>query len=172
MPLFRDIARHKRCQHFLARIPKHAHILEIGCGAQWVGAYLKEGGWKHYVGMDLFPPADIVGSIKHWQQLGLTPASFDVVIAFEVIEHVDLIQETFDLLKPGGELMLTSPVPHLDWVMWILEALGLNQKRTSPHSNLVYVSKLPLFELADYRRFAGLSQWGILRKPLAAKAAR
>jgi hypothetical protein len=172
MPLLRDLARRKRCEYFLPRIPKDAHILEIGCAARWLGDYLKSGGWRNYVGMDLVPPADIVGDIKEWSGLGLTPESFDVIIAFEVIEHVDLVQETFELLKPGGLLMLTSPVPRLDCVMWTLEMLGLNQKRTSPHSNLVYFPKLPLFELVEYQKVGGLLQFGTLRKPEAPKQRR
>jgi SAM-dependent methyltransferase len=91
-------------------------------------------------------PADIVGDIRDWHQLGLQPASFDVVIAFEVIEHIDLVQQAYDLLKSGGQLLLISPVPHMDWAMQLLEALSLNQKRTSPHSNLVYFNRIPSFE--------------------------
>lgn len=172
MPVLRDLARAKRCEHFLTRIPKDADILEIGCGSRWVEAALKDGGWSHYLGLDLVPPADILGDIKQWRRLGLKPASFDVIIAFEIIEHVDLVGESFDLLKPGGLLMLTSPVPHLDWLLWILETLGLNQKRTSPHSNLIDLRRLPLFELADYRRVGGLLQFGILRKPIPASTVR
>jgi hypothetical protein len=78
---------------------------------------------------------------------------------------VDCFQECHDLLKPGGLLMLTSPVPHMDWAMKTLEVLGLNQKRTSPHSNLTYFTKIPLFEPVELKTKAGLAQWGILRKP-------
>jgi SAM-dependent methyltransferase len=165
MPLFSDIARRRKCAHFLDPIPKDARILEIGSGSGWVREYLRSGGWTNYTGMDLFFPADVVGDIKDWKALGLKANSIDVIIAFEVIEHVQLIRETFDLLKPGGKLMLTSPVPHFDWVMKIFEVVGLNQKRTSPHSNLVYFPHLPWYEMVDYRRLGGLSQWGILRKP-------
>ena len=83
-------------------------------------------------------------------------------------QHVDLGREAYDLLRPGGQLLLTSPVPHMDWVMKLLEWLGLNQRRTSPHSNLVYFERIPLFETVSVHCKAGLSQWGILRKPLAA----
>jgi SAM-dependent methyltransferase len=167
MPLLSDIARGKKCEYFLARIPKTARILEIGSGTGWVGDYLRAGGWN-YTGIDLVPPADIVGDIKDWIRLGLQPNSLDVIVAFEVIEHIDFISEAFQLLKPGGRLMLTSPVPHFDWIMKTLEMVGLNQKRTSPHSTLVYFPMLPLFEMEDYRRVGGLSQWGILRKPIEA----
>jgi SAM-dependent methyltransferase len=157
MPLLSDIARRKKIRYFLDPIPRDAHILEIGCGSKWVGDYLRANGWNHYTGMDLFPPADVVGDIKRWRELGLTPESFDVIIAFEVIEHVDCFQECHDLLKPGGLLMLTSPVPHMDWAMKTLEALGLNQK---------YFSKIPDFEPVELKTKAGLAQWGILRKPV------
>src|SRR5579859_202299 len=146
MPLFSDIARKRKCTYFLDPIPKNARILEIGSGGGWVGKYLREGGWTNYTGMDLFSPADVVGDIKEWKSLGFEAGSFDVIIAFEVIEHVELIRETSDLLKPGGLLMLTSPVPHMDWVMKIFEIVGFNQKRTSAHSNLVYFPRLPLYE--------------------------
>lgn len=168
MPALSEYAQRKKIEYFLSGLPKDARILEIGCGSRWVGDYLRANGWEHYVGADLVPPADIVGDIKAWRELGLKPASFDVVIAFEVIEHVDLVSEAHALLKPGGQLLLTSPVPHMDWAMKVLELLGLNQRRTSPHSNLVYFERLPLFEPVSLRRKAGLSQWGILRKPLAA----
>lgn len=168
MPALSDYAKRKKIEHFLNPLPKDSRILEIGCGSKWVGEYLKANGWTNYVGVDLSPPADVVGDIKDWAALGLTGKSFDAVIAFEVIEHVDITREAFDLLRPGGFLLLTSPVPHMDWAMKILEWLGLNQIRTSPHSNLMYFERIPLFECVSLLRKAGLSQWGILRKPMNA----
>lgn len=41
--------------------------------------------------------------------------------------------------------MLTFPVPHFDWNMKILEVIGINQKRTSPHSNLIDFQGVPFF---------------------------
>jgi SAM-dependent methyltransferase len=159
------LARKKKCRYFLDRIPKDAKVLEIGCGSFWVGEYFREGGWQHYTGMDLEPPADLVGDIKQWRQLGLKPEFFDTIVAFEVIEHVDIAPESYELLKPGGLLMLTSPVPHMDWFLKILEMAGLNQRRTSPHEHQVDFRKIPKFELLQYKRVAGLAQWGILKKP-------
>jgi SAM-dependent methyltransferase len=168
MPALSDYAQRKKIDYFLKPLPKDARILEIGCGSRWVGDHLRGNGWRNYVGADLVPPADIVGDIREWRSLGLKSESFDVVIAFEVIEHVDLVQEAYDLLRPGGLLLLTSPVPHMDWAMKLLEALRLNQRRTSPHDHLVYFERIRLFEPVSLRRKAGLSQWGILRKPDAA----
>jgi len=170
MPLISDYARRKKIEYFFADIPKDARILEVGCGSGWVGAYLKQHGWTNYTGVDLFPPADFVGDLHNWRELGLQPESYDVIIAFEVIEHVDLFQEMFDLLKPGGQLLVTTPVPHMDWACKTLERLGLNQVRTSPHDHLIYFKDIPLFEPVDTRIVKLIGQWGKFRKPVAGAA--
>lgn len=164
MPALSKLAQCRKCRYFLDRIPKEARILEIGCGSGWVTRYLKENGWRHYTGLDLVPPADLVGDIKQWRELGLAPESFDVIIAFEVVEHVDCFQECQELLRPGGMLMVTTPLPCMDWAMRLLEAIGLNQKRTSPHRNLVYLSRVPGFREKKIRLVGLLSQWGVLIK--------
>lgn len=167
MPMLSDIAQRKKIEYFLTPLSRDAQILEIGCGSHWVGDYLRGAGYTGYRGNDLFPPADIVGDIREWRELGLGSASFDVIIAFEVVEHVDLFAEAFELLRPGGTLLLTSPIPERDWIMQLLEGLGLNQQRTSPHDHLIDFRTIPYFEPVALKRVAGLSQWGILRKPLA-----
>jgi 2-polyprenyl-3-methyl-5-hydroxy-6-metoxy-1,4-benzoquinol methylase len=168
MPLLSDYARRKKIEYFFADIPKDARILEVGSGEGWVGEYLKTHGWKNYLGIDIKPPADIVGDLREWGKLGLEPASYDVIVAFEVIEHVDLFQEMYDLLRPGGKLLITTPVPHMDWACKILERVGLNQQRTSPHDHLTYFKDIPLFEPVDTRIVKLIGQWGKFRKPLRA----
>ena len=139
-------------------LPKDAHILEIGGGIGWVGEYLRANGWPNYLGLDIEPPCDILGDIKQWRSLGLTANSFDIIIAFEVVEHVNCFQECYDLLKPGGRMLLTTPLPHMDWFMKMLEILGLNQKRTDEHDCLVYLNKVNEFENKQVRVIGGLSQ--------------
>ncbi len=97
--------------------------------------------------------------------MGIKPESFDVIMAFELIEHVDCTQEFFDILRHGGLLMLTSPVPHMDWLCQAFESVGLNQKRTSPHGNLVYFKELKLFQPVEIKIVGGMAQWGTFRKP-------
>lgn len=164
MPLLSAIARKKKIDYFLKSIPLEATILEVGCGDGWVGSYLKGKGCKRYIGLDKNPPADVVGDIRDWHQLGLMPESFDVVIAFEVIEHVDCLTACRELLVPGGRLMLTSPLPHMDSFLKFLETIGLNQKRGSPHNNLLYFKNITGFQDRNVKTVGLMAQWGIFTK--------
>jgi 2-polyprenyl-3-methyl-5-hydroxy-6-metoxy-1,4-benzoquinol methylase len=163
--LLSDYARRKRIELLLAAIPRDARILEVGAGDGAVGRWLRENGWSRYTGLDVRPPADVVGSITDWRALGLRPESFDAIIAFEVLEHVPCHRECLDLLRPGGELILTTPVPHLDWLCKLMESAGISQRRTSPHNHLVYVEDIPGFEPVASFRFMLTGQWARLRKP-------
>ena len=164
MPLLSDIAQREKIRFFLEPIPEDAAILEVGCGSGWVGEYFRKQRSADYRGIDLVPPADIVGDIQDWKSLGLEEASFDYLIAFEVVEHVDIYPSCAALLKPGGKLLVTTPVPHFDWIMKMLEWMNLNQRRTSPHSNLHYLEDCGELRLVSKRNVAGLSQWGIFEK--------
>ena len=164
MPVLSNYARKRKINFFLNKIPQDAKILEIGSGGGWVKHYFSEKGYSNYIGMDIAPPADIVGDILNYKQLGLKSNSLDYVIAFEVVEHVDCFDVCYDLLKPGGHLLLTTPFPPMDWFLKILEMIGLNQKRTSPHENLVYLSKVEEFNKKEIMLKAFLSQWSIFTK--------
>jgi cyclopropane fatty-acyl-phospholipid synthase-like methyltransferase len=160
-PLSR-IARERKLRYFFDRIAPGAAILEVGCADGWVGRWAAEHG-HHVTGLDLHPPADIVGDVRDWAALGLAPHSFDVIIAFEVIEHGDFTAALRDLLKPDGRLMVTTPVPRMDWACRLGEAVGLLQRRTSPHTHLVDVRDVPGFTVVDRRVVGLIAQWGVLR---------
>jgi len=164
VPILSELARRKKITYFIHRIPKQHKILEIGCASGWLGNYLRQNGWTNYSGLDLHPPADIVGDIREWQNLGIKPQSFDVIIAFEVLEHVDCLRECCEILKPGGMLMATSPLPSMDGVMKFLEWTGLNQKRTSPHDHLINFHDVSYFAHKEIKTVCFLSQWGIFWK--------
>ncbi len=166
MALLESRMRRLRARYFLDRIPLDAKVLEVGCGSGWAGGYLRAMGVKQYTGLDLQGPADLVGDILEWPRLGLQAGSFDVIVAFEILEHVDCFEACLHLLKPQGQLMLTTPAPEWDWLLKILENAGINQRRTSPHSNLFDARGVPGFRVAEYRRFAGLAQWAVLEKSL------
>jgi 2-polyprenyl-3-methyl-5-hydroxy-6-metoxy-1,4-benzoquinol methylase len=164
-PPLSALARKKKLRYFFDDVPKTARILEIGCGDQWVGRELGKRGWSGYTGLDLVPPADVVGDIKRWKSLPLQPGSFDVVVAFEVVEHIDCFDEMFELLKPGGRLFLTSPRPRLDWLCRVLERAGLTQRRSSPHDFLIDFRRIPSFVPVEIRHVGLVSQWGKFLKP-------
>jgi 2-polyprenyl-3-methyl-5-hydroxy-6-metoxy-1,4-benzoquinol methylase len=166
MALISGYARRKKLDYVFGNLDKSARILEVGCADGWVGRYAKEHGYINFVGIDILDTADadIVGDINNWQKLGLEPDSFDAIIAFEVIEHGDFAKAMYDLLKPGGKVFVTTPVPHMDWLCKTLETVGLNQHRTSPHTHLIYLEKVPHLHLADKQIKGLMSQWGVFTK--------
>lgn len=167
MSIVSEYIRRKRLKFALNEMPANAAILEIGSGEGWVKPVLTKYGCGNYTELDLKPPADIIGDIKQWRNLGLPASSFDVIIAFEIVEHVDCIQECYDLLKPGGKLLITTPVPHADWIMLILEYLGINQKRSSPHNHLVYLNRVKHQQKwveVKVQYFLGIHQWAVITK--------
>jgi 2-polyprenyl-3-methyl-5-hydroxy-6-metoxy-1,4-benzoquinol methylase len=164
MPLLSDFARKKKINYFIKDIPKDKRILEIGGGSGWAGKYLTENGWTDYTSIDVVPPAGIIGDIRQWQSLGLKENSFDIIIGFEVVEHVDCFKDCWALLKPGGKFLITTPVPHMDWFLHLLEHIGLNQKRTNAHDHLVYLKTVNDFQHKKIKIIAFLSQWGIFVK--------
>ena len=166
MPLLSNYARKKKVDYFLPFVPKESRILEVGSGDGWLGRVLQSRGWQHYSGIDLGPPAAIIGDIRNWRNLGIKPMSYDVIIAFEVVEHVPCFRESYEILRPGGLLLLTSPRPGMNWLCGILELMGLTQARTSPHNHLIRFENVPFFEPVEIRRVGFVAQWGVFRKPL------
>lgn len=159
-------AQAKKLAYFFSHIDKKAKILEVGCADGWVGRYAKAHGYTNFVGLDILPTAnaDIVGDINEWRNLGLKPNSFDAIIAFEVLEHGDFAKSLNDLLKPNGKLFVTTPVPHMDWLCNLLEHLRLNQRRSSPHTHLIYLEHVSHLALLEKQVKGFMSQWGIFTK--------
>jgi len=156
-------ARRGKVDFFLGRMPKDGIILDVGCADNWFKRAAADRGWSNVVGLDLEPSADIVGDLRSWRGLGLRPHSIDAIVAFEVVEHGDFSEPLHDLLKPDGQLIITTPVPRMDPVCRLLEAFRLLQRRTSPHTHLVDVRRFPRFSVVERHVRAGVSQWAILR---------
>ena len=157
-------ARKNRIRYFLPRIQAGDRILEVGSGEGWFRRAVEAHVEVDYTTLDIDAPADIHGNILDWREFGLQPASFDVVVAFEIVEHTDCFADARELLKQNGLLLVTTPMPHADWILKILEALHLTQKRTSPHTNLVYLKTISGFRPEKMRQPFGLGQWAVFRK--------
>lgn len=97
------------------------HVLEIGCG--WGrGLELLTQAADHYTGIDKneqlikalqaqYPAATFISA--HIPPLAQLPdATFDYVVTFQVIEHIEndrlFVAEAQRVLKPGGKLLLTT----------------------------------------------------------------
>lgn len=165
MPLLSELATAQKAAYFLPWLPKDARILEVGSGGGRFAARARALGYADYTTLDLEPSANVAGDVRDWRALGLEPASFDALLAFEVVEHVPCFREMHDLLRPGALLMLTSPAPRWDWCCRVLESLGLTQRRSSPHTHLIHFRHVPLFEPLELRRPGLIAQWGVFRKP-------
>jgi 2-polyprenyl-3-methyl-5-hydroxy-6-metoxy-1,4-benzoquinol methylase len=158
-----NVARRGKVSYFLPQVPKDARILDIGCSDNWFRRAAAAKGWTNVVGLDLKAPADIVGNVFDWRDLGLEPHSFDAVVAFEVLEHGDFGRPIHELLKGDGLLFATTPIPRMDPFCHLMEKLHLLQQRTSPHTHLTDLRHLEGFEVVERKIKAGVSQWGVLR---------
>ena len=97
--------RRRRDKILKNRIVVAGRALDVGCG--W-----RKFGWNA-LRVDINPEfkPDVVGDIEG--PLGFRDASFDIVIALDVLEHVRrpfrAAAEIARVLKPGGTLFLTVP---------------------------------------------------------------
>ena len=160
------IARWAKTRFFVSRIAPGSRVLEVGSGSQWLRPHVLAVPGASYESVDAAQPATYTGDIRVWKQLGLQAESYDVIVAFELLEHVDCLSDLCRLLRPGGLLMLTSPVPHMDAFLRILERLCLLQRRTSEHTNLLYFDRVTGLIPLVIRSRGGMSQWGLFRKEL------
>ena len=157
-------ARKHRIQFFLPYFRPSDRVLEIGPGEGWFQKAIREALPVDYVTIDTHAPADIQGNIRDWRKHALELGSFDVIVAIEVVEHTDCFEECRELLKPGGLMLVTTPMPQFDRILKLLEIVRLTQKRTSPHNNLTYLKRVPGFTIKKARYPFRLGQWVVLRK--------
>ena len=120
-------------------LPAHAaQVLEVGCGAgatlQWLRA---EGRAGRTVGVELVPEVAerargrvdelLVGNAETLLPAHLAPASFDLVLCLDVLEHMidpwAFVARVQALMRPGAVLIASIPnVRHLRVVLPLLLA--------------------------------------------------
>src|SRR6478609_10991689 len=104
----------------LASIGPAGDLMDFGAGTGQFTIRLRDSGrYRSVTGADLFPRGDAVPPDIRWVQgdlnerLPLGDGSFDLIVAAEVIEHLEnpraMCREIFRLLRPGGRFVVSTP---------------------------------------------------------------
>src|SRR5262245_7026829 len=104
---------------------RDARIVDLGCGHGALLHFARDAGYTQVSGID-GSPAQVeaakrlgIGGIRHGDALKLLAAepeaSFDAIVAYDVIEHltkdelVDMTDAVRRVLKPGGRWLIHAP---------------------------------------------------------------
>jgi len=143
--------------------------LDVGCGHKPYEKTFFAGAAK-YIGMDYLTDRstpDVVGSAT---DIPLADASFDTVVCTEVLEHVadplKALREMHRVLKPGGHLILTTPM------YWPRHEVPYDYFRY-PYDGLLHLVKTSGLELVQLynrgRSYAFIGQVVEHTQPIGAK---
>jgi len=126
IPAPRYVLRRDRVLQHLKRVTP-CRVLDIGCGPGALVSELSALGFDAY-GVDRSAKAMEIGKQLQEQSPGMTiqqqldeewKGTFDVVMSFEVIEHlqddVGAMREWRQYLKPGGRLIISTPAHPGNW---------------------------------------------------------
>lgn len=124
---------------FLDRLPQKQNldVLDVGCGAGNMIHHLAQYGRVRGIEVDA-RPVKIAQQRGYDVRLGdatqtipFPDASFDVVTALDVIEHVDadenILREAFRVLRPNGALLITTPA--FQWLWSHNDTLNAHKRR-------------------------------------------
>lgn len=106
-----------------AQIANGRKILDAGCGTAYGSRLLAEGGAREVVGVDIAQavldavtptmPAQVSLRAGDLRRLEIDDDAFELIVCFEVIEHLDDPLPVFDelvrVLAPDGLLLVSSP---------------------------------------------------------------
>lgn len=149
---------------------KRIKILDVGCGNRFITNTIKNAGYN-IIGIDKFTSKEAKwitedpDFVMDAMNMTFNDNSFDVVLALEVIEHCNCIDEIKRVLKPNGFFFCSTPSPTTDWIRKILIALRLLENQDfADHDNLIDLRKIRM-NLLEYRKmFLRTSQFGIFKK--------
>jgi 2-polyprenyl-6-hydroxyphenyl methylase/3-demethylubiquinone-9 3-methyltransferase len=174
--------------------PPGAKVLDLGCGNGSLIATFRGRGWELY-GLDI-SRSGIEQAKKHFENVefftgdatgDLTtvfrPAQFDVIISTEVIEHVynprGLLRNCFQLLKPGGVLVISTPYHGYlkNLALGLTGRMDSHLNALSDHGHIKFWSRSTLGALLqeagfENREFAGAGRVPYLWKSMVMRAVK
>lgn len=126
-------------EKFLATLPKHENldVLDIGCGAGNMIHHLAQYGRVR--GIEVDPRPVKIAQQRGYdvrlgdatQEIPFADASFDLVTALDVIEHVDadenVLRESYRVLRPNGSVLITTPA--FQWLWSHNDDLNAHKRR-------------------------------------------
>jgi SAM-dependent methyltransferase len=146
-------------------------ILDLGCGSGALLERLAGMGYRQLTGVDIRPP-DSTAAIRYEQvdldqfRLDAPDGSFDLVLAVEVIEHIEnpglFLAELARLLKTGGLALFTTPNLHSAQAK-LLFALGDRLKQFDAKGDPTHITPIVLFpfiRLLNRHGLTVLESWG------------
>jgi len=113
---------YERVMPSLERFRKTGRLLEVGCSYGYFLEVARRAGWRAE-GVEISGYAAGVASSKGFeihqgelQALALDPGSYDVIVMWDVIEHLlnpaEVVERCAELLLPGGALIARTPNGH------------------------------------------------------------
>lgn len=119
-------SEHRARYHFGAQVVAGKDVLDASCGIGYGLEILSRAGAKAVTGVDISAEAIAVAKERFGEfaaalaeadlrELPFEDGSFDVVVSFETIEHVEepekALAELHRVLRPAGVLVISSPNP-------------------------------------------------------------
>jgi len=121
--------RLRKVMDYLEQDAPYKHVLDFGCGSGVMLPFLC-GISARVTALDVdllpfervsrcrpFPPNLQVHDVREMSLKDLPPASFDRIVATDVLEHVDdllgVLGDMQALLRPGGQIVISGPTENL-----------------------------------------------------------
>ncbi|NIT54612.1 MAG: class I SAM-dependent methyltransferase, partial [candidate division Zixibacteria bacterium] len=114
---------HKKAYEKASEFTKEKTVLDLGCNTGY-GSHILKGACKEIIGVDVSEKAikianELYGndgvefSVIDGKRLPFKENRFDVVVSFQVIEHIvdqgEYLKEIKRVLVPGGKIIFTTP---------------------------------------------------------------
>lgn len=171
----------RRLRFLLDRVSVGEHVLDVGCGEGWFAGALIDAG-AEVVGVDVAQePLRRAAARRKDLDLRLLPAvgawpladaSFDVVWAGEVVEHVcdttAWLSEVRRVIRPKGRLLISTPAHDSLSMIWLSMRPAALAEHFDPRSDhLRFYTRRSLRGLLEDFRFEDVAVDGVGGLPRA-----